>query len=85
MHIDSGATRTRHRWWWLLCALVFAVTAGIQVYLAVSTTVWWAWTLAAVLTVIAIACVFAAARAGEESSQESTVERGSTGGSSSAT
>lgn len=63
MDIHSGAASARHRrWWWLLCSLIFAVTAGMQVYLAISMTAWWAWTAAALLTVIALACVYAAQR-----------------------
>ncbi|WP_236796211.1 hypothetical protein [Amycolatopsis sp. GM8] len=63
MHVDSGAAPTRYRWWWLLCALIFTVTAGMQVYLAVSMTAWWAWTVASLLAAIALACVVAAYRA----------------------
>ncbi|TNC29074.1 hypothetical protein [Amycolatopsis alkalitolerans] len=59
MHVESGATGARYRRWWLLCALLFAVTAGIQVYLAVTATVWWAWAAAAFFLVIALACGYA--------------------------
>ncbi|MTD54896.1 hypothetical protein [Amycolatopsis pithecellobii] len=61
MHIDSSAAATRYRrWLWLLGALIFAATAGMQVYLAISMTAWWAWAVAAVLAVISLACVLAA-------------------------
>ena len=63
MHIQSGATGARNRrWWWLLCLLVFAVAAGMQVYLAVSMTAWWAWAAATVLALVAAACGYAAQR-----------------------
>lgn len=63
MHVHSGAAGARHRrLWWLLCALVFAVTGGMQVYLAISMTAWWAWATAAFFTVIALTCGYAAQR-----------------------
>lgn len=64
MHVDirSGAAGARHRrLWWLLYALVFAVAAGMQFYLAITMALWWAWTAAAILSVIALVSVFVAA------------------------
>lgn len=63
MHSHSGAASARYRrLWWLLCALVFVATTGMQIYLAVTMTAWWAWAAAAFFTLIALACLYAAQR-----------------------
>ncbi|WP_208025915.1 hypothetical protein [Amycolatopsis acidicola] len=61
VHPPAASMRNR-RWWWLLCALVFAVTAGLQVFLAVSTAAWWAWAVAVFFALIALGCALAAGR-----------------------
>ncbi|HVV09429.1 hypothetical protein [Amycolatopsis sp.] len=63
MSIRSSAASMRHRrFWWLLCALVFAVTAGLQVFLAISAAAWWAWAVGVFFALIALGCALASGR-----------------------
>lgn len=56
--------KSRHRrLWWFACALAFLVAGGLQAYVAVSTTAWWAWTAAIFFVVIGLTCSLAALRA----------------------
>lgn len=63
MQIPTSTPSARSgRVWWLVCAFVFAMTAAVQVYLAVTMSAWWAWGTAAVLVAVAVICVIAAQR-----------------------
>ena len=63
MSVPPITAKARHRrLWWFACALAFLVAGGLQAYLAVSTTAWWAWAMAVFFVVSGMACSVAAVR-----------------------
>ncbi|HJQ47248.1 MAG TPA: hypothetical protein VJ870_13170 [Amycolatopsis sp.] len=63
MSVPPITAKARHRrLLWFACALTFLVAGSLQTYLAVSTTAWWAWAMAAFFVVTGLACAVAALR-----------------------
>jgi len=63
MSVPQMTVKARHRrLWWFACALAFLVAGGLQMYLAVSMTAWWAWAAAVFFVLTGLACGVAALR-----------------------
>ena len=64
MSVRPTTAKERYRrLWWFACALAFLVAGGLQTYLAVSVTAWWAWAAAVFFVVTGLVCAVAALRA----------------------
>ncbi|GAB3569663.1 hypothetical protein GCM10027445_21790 [Amycolatopsis endophytica] len=50
------------RWFWAVVAVAFAVTAALEVYLAVTMAAAWSWALAGLFVLACVACATAALR-----------------------